>query len=67
MGDDDEVMRVLAACENCQSIYAARQWPDGDIQAIGSDGCDCGSTDFVLVDESDDTSDDGTVGRTNAE
>ncbi|ELZ10616.1 hypothetical protein C478_14222 [Natrinema thermotolerans DSM 11552] len=36
------------------SVYAARQWPDGEIKIIGQDGCSCGSTDFELVDDSAD-------------
>ncbi len=54
MAHRDDVTRVLAACERCGSVYAARQWPDGTIRAIGSHSCSCGSTDFVLVDTSDD-------------
>lgn len=53
MANRDDVSRELAECVKCGSVYAARQWPDGDIQAIGSDGCPCGSTEFVLVSESD--------------
>lgn len=51
MAERDDVSRVLAACENCGSVYAARQWPDGDIQPIGSDTCSCGSAAFVLSDD----------------
>ncbi|ELY58903.1 hypothetical protein [Natronolimnohabitans innermongolicus] len=47
----------------CSSVYAARQWPDGEIQAIGNDGCSCGSTDFELVQ----TVDESSAGETGAE
>ncbi|OIB56283.1 hypothetical protein BBD46_18135 [Natrialba sp. SSL1] len=57
MANRDDVSRELAKCANCDSVYAARRWPDGDIQMIGSDGCPCGSTDFVLVDDGDDDGD----------
>ena len=46
MANRDDIDRLLAICSNCSAVYAARQWPDGDIQAIGSDGCRCGSDDF---------------------
>lgn len=54
MAHKDDVTRVLAACTGCESVYAARQWPDGDIRVIGQDGCSCGSTDFEPVDELED-------------
>lgn len=51
MAHKDDVTRVLAACNACGSVYAARQWPDDRIRIIGQDGCSCGSTDFVPVDD----------------
>lgn len=54
MAHKDDVIRVLAACTACGSVYAARKWPDGEIQIIGQDGCSCGSTAFETIDESDD-------------
>ncbi|PGF15193.1 hypothetical protein CP556_03010 [Natrinema sp. CBA1119] len=54
MAHKDDVTRVLAACTACGSAYAARRWPDGEIQIIGQDGCSCGSTDFEPVDDSND-------------
>ncbi|SDR44953.1 hypothetical protein [Natronobacterium texcoconense] len=56
MANRDDVDRGLAECVDCGSIYAAREWPTGEIQPIGSDGCECGSTDFVLVDDVDEES-----------
>ncbi|WIV66210.1 hypothetical protein QQ977_10965 [Natrialbaceae archaeon AArc-T1-2] len=53
MANRDDVTRELAECVDCGSVYAARQWPSGEIQPIGSDGCDCGSTDFLLIGSSD--------------
>lgn len=50
MPTGDEVVRVMAECEACDSVYAAREWPDGKVQPIGSDRCQCGSTDFRSVD-----------------
>lgn len=38
---------------NCDSVYAARQWPDGDIQIIGQDGCSCGESTFEIVEQAD--------------
>ncbi|WP_345782524.1 hypothetical protein [Halostagnicola sp. A-GB9-2] len=34
-------------------MYAARQWPDGDIQIIGQDGCSCGTSTFEVVEQTD--------------
>ncbi|USZ72024.1 hypothetical protein NGM15_01565 [Natronosalvus halobius] len=47
----DDVERVIAVCRNCGSGYAARRWPDGEVQPIGSEGCNCGSTELIAVDE----------------
>ncbi|ADD06252.1 uncharacterized protein Nmag_2696 [Natrialba magadii ATCC 43099] len=83
MANRDDVSRELAKCTSCDSIYAARQWPDGEIQLIGSGSCPCGSTEFVIVDDTDseqaggsdepdgkrdpDRDDDPSPGRTTAE
>lgn len=56
MANRDDVTRVLAECQACGSVYAARQWPDGDINIIGQDGCSCQSSTFAVV-EDDDVSD----------
>nr|WP_121744415.1 hypothetical protein [Natronorubrum halophilum] len=53
MSNRDDVNRGLAECTECGSVYAARQWPTGEIQPIGSDSCDCGSTDFILIEDDD--------------
>ncbi|OLZ41689.1 hypothetical protein A6E15_12145 [Natrinema saccharevitans] len=57
MAHRDDVTRALAACTACDSVYAARQWPDGEIKIIGQEGCSCGSADFELVDDSLEESD----------
>ena len=46
-GEDSE--RLVAACENCGSVYAALKRPSGDVRPIGSlDGCaTCDGTEFV--------------------
>lgn len=54
MANRDDITRELAECVECGSAYAARQWPTGDIQPIGTDSCSCGSTTFVLVNNSND-------------
>ncbi|ELZ07492.1 MULTISPECIES: hypothetical protein [Natrialba] len=61
MANRDDVSRELAKCTECDSVYAARQWPNGDIQLIGNDGCPCGSTEFVLVDGDAEPTSDGTT------
>lgn len=53
----DDVMRVLAACLACESVYVVREWPDGEINIIGQEGCSCGSTDFEPIDDSPDEPD----------
>ena len=39
----------MAVCEECGSVYAARQWPDDTIRIIGQEGCSCGATSFEIV------------------
>ncbi len=51
MAHKDDVTRVLAACEDCGSVYAAREWPDGTIRLIGQQDCSCGASTFVAVDD----------------
>ncbi|ELY91287.1 hypothetical protein [Natrinema altunense] len=63
MAHKDDVTRTLAACTACGSIYAARQWPDGEIRIIGQDGCSCGATEFDRVEESDDDPEGDPEGR----
>ncbi|GAB7019969.1 hypothetical protein [Halostagnicola bangensis] len=53
MAKREDVERVLASCENCESVYAARQWPNDDIQIIGKDGCSCGASTFEIIEETD--------------
>nr|WP_082146731.1 hypothetical protein [Halostagnicola sp. A56] len=53
MANRDDITRELAECVECGSAYAARQWPTGEIQPIGTTSCSCGSTTFVLVDNSE--------------
>lgn len=49
----DEPRRVAAACAACGHVYAAVVGSDDAIRIIGRpDGCRCGSTEFVLPDES---------------
>jgi hypothetical protein len=62
MANRDDVTREVAECVECGSIYAARVWPGGDIQTIGSNACSCGSTEFEIVEDVGDdvpSSDDG--------
>lgn len=49
MGTEENTERVLAVCEQCGVGYAAERWPDGEVRVIGRDGCDCGSTDFLVA------------------
>ncbi|MFC4544030.1 hypothetical protein ACFO5R_19045 [Halosolutus amylolyticus] len=55
MASRDDVTRVLASCDECGSVYAARQWPDGSVKLIGQEGCSCGSTAFTVLDDADDS------------
>ncbi|THE63309.1 hypothetical protein D8Y22_18565 [Salinadaptatus halalkaliphilus] len=57
MANRDDVDRVLAGCTDCDSVYAARKWPDGDVQLIGQEACECGCREFVVVGDSDSTAD----------
>ncbi|ARS91750.1 hypothetical protein B1756_08455 [Natrarchaeobaculum aegyptiacum] len=56
MANRDDVQRELAKCINCGSVYAARRWPSGKIVPIGSTSCQCGSSDFRLVNDVGDSS-----------
>ncbi|WP_049927225.1 hypothetical protein [Halopiger goleimassiliensis] len=53
MAHRDDTDRVLAACAECESVYTARQWPDGSIRLIGQETCSCGSSEFEVVTEGD--------------
>ncbi|WP_394739011.1 hypothetical protein [Natronococcus roseus] len=55
MANRDDVSRELAECTECGTVYAARQWPNGTIKAIGSESCQCGCTDFALVETDEET------------
>ncbi|TYL38381.1 hypothetical protein CV102_11240 [Natronococcus pandeyae] len=49
---DGESERTLAECLACGSAYAATRWTDGTIQPIGTkNGCQCGSTEFRIVED----------------
>lgn len=53
---DGERERTVALCQSCGSAYAAQIWTDGTIQPIGTRiGCDCGSTEFEVVEDLADT------------
>ena len=52
MTQKDDVTRVMAVCEACGSVYAAREWPDGTIRLIGQEGCSSGATTFEIVTDS---------------
>lgn len=62
MANREEIDKLVAVCSNCGAVYAARQWPDGEIQAIGSNGCQCGSDEFDPVDEFESGSSLGSLG-----
>lgn len=55
MAHENDVTRVLAACEECDSVYTAWQWPSGKLKVVGQAGCRCGSTAFTPVEEAGDT------------
>ncbi|WP_246998424.1 hypothetical protein [Halosolutus gelatinilyticus] len=55
MAQRDDVRRVLAACEECGSVYTAWLWPDGALKVIGQEGCSCGSTAFTVLDDDSDS------------
>ncbi|MFC6716401.1 hypothetical protein ACFQGT_19920 [Natrialbaceae archaeon GCM10025810] len=51
---EGESVRTVVSCSSCGSVYAAEKWPDGTVQPIGKrTGCDCGSNEFHVVEESD--------------
>jgi len=47
----DDVTRALVRCAYCGAGYIAHQWPDGELQLIGTQTCQCGSTEFEVVDD----------------
>jgi len=60
----NDVDRVPVICVNCGAGYIAHQWPDGELQIMGTDTCDCGATDFEVIDTHDD--DDVNAGTSSA-
>ncbi len=54
--------RILAKCANCDSVYAARMWPNGDVQPIGATECRCGTTEFIVLAEIEDSDSSRTTG-----
>jgi len=52
MAQRDDVTRIL--CVDCDSAYATRQWPDGTVKLIGQERCPCGSSEFTVIDDTDD-------------
>lgn len=47
----DENERVLAACDQCERVYAAVVSATGSVRIIGRPGgCSCGGTTLVLPD-----------------
>ncbi len=38
--------RVVAVCERCDSVYAAKELMNGTIRPIGTAVCSCGSENF---------------------
>lgn len=54
MDADDENSRLVAACDDCGSVYAAVELSNGDVQPIGKrNGCSCGGTEFSPVTQLD--------------
>lgn len=50
---DDRRRRLLAACDQCGSVYAAIRNADRDIIPVGSrTGCSCGGSSFSEVEGS---------------
>lgn len=51
MGGSDETPRLIAACRDCGSMYAALKRSSGKIQPIGTrNGCSsCDGTEFKLL------------------
>ena len=46
-----EHKRVVAECLGCGSIYAARKWTDGTIQALGVAGCCCELSELRVMED----------------
>lgn len=42
-GGEDEVVKALAACENCGDSFPVWIHPDGTIEPVGGD-CRCGNS-----------------------
>lgn len=58
MGKGTDKSRIVAACVECGTVYAALRLPDGKIQPIGSrNGCgSCGETEFIPLPQFSDDS-----------
>lgn len=54
MAEKEEVAKVAASCQTCGSVYAAREWPEGEIQPIGTERCSCGASRFTVIEGVDD-------------
>ena len=48
---DGEHERIVAECLGCGSIYVAKKWTDGTIQALGVAGCYCESPELHVMDD----------------
>ncbi len=48
---DGEHERTVAECLGCGSIYVARKWADGTIQAIGVTDCCCESPELHVMED----------------
>ncbi|WP_263020864.1 hypothetical protein [Natronobiforma cellulositropha] len=42
---------VMAGCERCGTVHAGQLVIDGGLKLIGRNGCVCGSTEFVVVED----------------
>jgi hypothetical protein len=49
---DGESERGAITCVSCGTGYAGEIWPGGAIQPIGKQSCECGSTEFEIIEES---------------
>lgn len=62
MASRDDVTKVLVSCVDCDSVYTAREWPDGTVKLIGQEDCSCGSSEFAVIDDTDDSDPEPTSG-----
>ncbi|MDG5817816.1 hypothetical protein QA609_03245 [Natronococcus sp. A-GB7] len=49
---DGESERGAITCIACSTVYAGEIWPGGSIRPIGRQSCECGSTEFEIIEES---------------